>query len=61
MNKFECFYIGVLVGILLTAIIISIIAITPMDVYKGNTTLKYEVVDGVKVDSIVVWKDDFKK
>lgn len=28
-----------------------------MDVYQGKTTLKYEVVDGVKVDSIVVWKD----
>lgn len=28
-----------------------------MDVYQGKTTLKYEVVDGVKVDSVVVWKD----
>lgn len=28
-----------------------------MDVYAGKTTLKYEVVDGVKVDSIVVFKD----
>ena len=32
--------------------------ITPMDVYQGKTTLKYEVVDGVKVDSTVVWKEE---
>lgn len=31
-------------------------SITPMDVYKGKTTLEYKVVDGVKVDSTVVWK-----
>lgn len=28
-----------------------------MDVYAGKTTLKYGVIDGVKVDSIVVFKD----
>ena len=27
-----------------------------MDVYQGKTTLKYTIVDGEKVDSIVVWK-----
>lgn len=32
--------------------------ITPMDVYQGKTTLKYEIVDGIKVDSIVIWKND---
>jgi hypothetical protein len=32
--------------------------ITPMDVYKGKTTLEYTVVDGVKVDSTVVWKEE---
>lgn len=30
---------------------------TAMDVYAGKTTLKYEVVDGVKVDSTIVFKD----
>lgn len=35
-------------------------SIKPMDVYKGKTTLKYEVVDGVKVDSTVVWKEEVK-
>lgn len=29
---------------------------TAMDVYQGKTTLKYTVVDSVKVDSTVVWK-----
>lgn len=31
---------------------------TPMDVYQGKTTLEYKVVDGVKVDSTVVWKNN---
>jgi hypothetical protein len=29
-----------------------------MDVYQGKTTLEYTVVDGVKVDSTVVWKEE---
>lgn len=33
-------------------------SITPMDVYQGKTTLEYKVVDGVKVDSTVVWKEE---
>ena len=31
---------------------------TALDVYQGKTTLKYEVIDGVKVDSVVVWKEN---
>lgn len=34
---------------------------TAMDVYRGKTTLKYEIVDGVKVDSIVVWKKNINE
>lgn len=35
---------------------------TAMDVYKGKTTLEYKVVDNVKVDSVVVFKnDDYEK
>ena len=30
---------------------------TAMDVYQGKTTLEYKVVDSVKIDSIVVFKD----
>lgn len=29
---------------------------TAMDVYKGKTTLQYTIVDGIKIDSIVVFK-----
>ena len=29
---------------------------TAMDVYKGKTTLQYTIVDGTKIDSIVVFK-----
>lgn len=31
---------------------------TAMDVYQGKTTLEYKVVDGVKVDSIVILKNN---
>lgn len=36
-------------------------SIYPMDVYRGKTTLKYTIVDGIKTDSCVVWKSDIKK
>ena len=55
---------GCLSGIFALAIVLAILnngEIEPIDVYQGKTTLKYEVVDGVKVDSVVVWKEDFKK
>lgn len=29
---------------------------TAMDVYQGKTALQYTVVDGVKIDSVVVFK-----
>lgn len=29
-----------------------------MDVYQDKTTLEYKVVDGVKVDSVVIFKND---
>lgn len=35
--------------------------ITPMDVYQEKTTLKYTVIDSVKVDSTVIWKPEYKK
>ena len=31
---------------------------TAMDVYQGKTTLEYKVVDDVKVDSVVIFKND---
>lgn len=58
------YILGCLSGMAVLAIMISVLntdEITPMDVYQNKTTLKYEVVDGVKVDSVVVWKEGFKK
>lgn len=31
---------------------------TATDVYQGKTTLEYKVVDGVKIDSIVIFKNN---
>lgn len=31
---------------------------TAMDVYQGKTTLEYKIVDGVKIDSIVIFKNE---
>lgn len=31
---------------------------TAMDVYQGKTTIEYTIRDGVKIDSVVVWKGD---
>lgn len=31
---------------------------TPMDVYRGKTTLEYTIRDGEVIDSVVVWKGD---
>ena len=30
-----------------------------MDVYSGKTTLEYKVVDGEKVDSVVIFKNNY--
>lgn len=35
--------------------------IEPIDVYQGNTTLQYTIVDGEVNDSVVVWKPGYKK
>lgn len=31
---------------------------TAMDVYQGKTTLEYKMVDGVKTDSMVIFKNE---
>ena len=66
MDKTDYFFFGMFGGTILVFVGVIILRcieppITPMDVYQGKTTLKYEVVEGVKVDSIVVWKENFKK
>lgn len=64
----ETFGSGMFCGWAMTALfIIEIICICKIvskpypkaiDVYQGKTTLEYTIRDGVKVDSIVVFKDD---
>lgn len=58
---------GVILGMMVTILCVIEIGIlskiieepkpTPMDVYQGKTTLEYTVRDGVKIDSVVVWKN----
>lgn len=31
---------------------------TAMDVYQGKTTLEYKIIDGVKTDSMVIFKNE---
>lgn len=47
--------LGFIVSFLCTIFLLTKIP-TPMDVYQGKTTLQYKIVDGEKIDSIVVWK-----
>lgn len=32
-----------------------------MDVYQGKTTIEYTIRDGVKFDSVVVFKENYYK
>ena len=59
---------GITLGIIITLLLFTECALiiciknalypTAIDVYQGKTTLKYITVDGIKVDSIVVFKKD---
>lgn len=50
------------VEVILLADILGTPSPTAMDVYQGKTTLEYKVVDGVKIDSVVIFKnDDYEK
>ena len=63
------FDMGVILGVIITTLLFLVLCIlddtnnphptaipTAMDVYQGKTTLEYKVVDGVKVDSVVIFK-----
>ena len=58
-----CFFVTSLACIGMALILISHYGTNPsaMDVYQGKTTLEYTIVDGVKVDSVVVFKDNYDK
>ena len=34
---------------------------TAMDVIEGKTTMEYKIIDGIKVDSTLIFKTEFKK
>lgn len=61
------FDLGVIFGLILSILLAGEIVLlssiledpkpTAMDVYQGKTTLEYTIRDGVKIDSIVVFKD----
>ena len=52
-----------LVGVVLLIIGIAIPMRNPqaIDVYRGKTTLEVTYRDSIPIDSIVVWKPEFKK
>lgn len=50
--------IGLVAGIIITlTFTLNLNEIKPIHVYQGKTTLEYKVVNGVKVDSCVIWKE----
>lgn len=66
MDKIAIFLCGIIVGtILLTTILIFIKddykQIEPIEVYQGKTTLQITYEDSIPVDSIVVYKPEFRK
>lgn len=66
-NKKGKFDLGVIFGLILSILVsIEVVLLssiledpkpTAIDVYQGKTTLEYTIRDGVKIDSIVVFKD----
>lgn len=66
-NKNAKFDVGIFLGIILSMLLaIEVVLLssiledpkpTAMDVYRGKTTLEYTIRDGIKIDSIVVFKD----
>jgi hypothetical protein len=63
MNKIDASYYGFVVGVIIASAAIIGLHIKhtkdypqAIDVYQGETTLKYTVIDGVVIDSTVVWK-----
>ena len=66
-NSTEDFDIGIIIGYFMTILMVIEIYFlsniigkpTPsaIDVYQGKTTIEYTIRDGVKVDSVVVFKE----
>ena len=47
---------SIIVGVVLY-LTVHLITPTAMDVYQGNTTLEITYVDGVPIDSVVIFKN----
>lgn len=59
MDKIDTFFVGAVCGGLLFMLIWSIISWdepTPIDVYRGRTTLEITYRDSIPIDSVVVFK-----
>ena len=48
---------GLILGTLLIGSAYYFSKPTALDVYQGKTTLQYTIIDGIKTDSIVIFKD----
>ena len=67
-NKKSDYDTGVVIGFIICCLFVLEVCLlsdinedpqpTAMDVYQGKTTLEYKVVDNIKVDSIVILKNE---
>lgn len=67
-NRISDFDGGVIFGVIFSVMFVIEVSLvahviekpkpTAMDVYQGKTTLEYKMVDGVKTDSMVIFKND---
>lgn len=61
-EKAVIFFIFIVcIGVLLITIGVTDRYPQAIDVYRGKTTLRITYQDNVPVDSVVVWKDNFKR
>lgn len=62
MEVGDLFVIFILGALLQATISISLSSDdpTPIDVYRGKTTLKISYVDTIPQDTLVIWKTEFK-
>lgn len=61
--KFESFIIGCIIGGILGILIHNWLISdepTALDVYQGKTTLEITYKDSIPIDTIVVFKEEFK-
>lgn len=63
-NKVISCYCVIITSVLLTGVIIDYTTKdepTALDVYQGKTTIEITYRDSIPIDTIVVFKDEFKK